>query len=341
MKNILLLFGIVLIAVQGRGQLLNGSFESGSAIPTSLGQWSLVDNWNNAYSSNASPDYFHVNANVIADLPETPMAIVSPFEGNAVMGLTLCAKYGANKREYISTQFDSPLEIGSEYHLSFRLTNGQITPSSLAGLAVDGIGILLTTDIITQPGSNPIIATPQFTIDSVFYSEKWEKVIFSFIADQPYLHLTFGLFDSDSSHVITRLAGNNPQFGYYFVDDFTLTTELIEEEIPAPIQPDDTIGQVSETPYYVPNAFTPNNDGENDVFVPIAGYITEWQLEVYTKWGDSVFHSSNPHRGWDGTFAGKPCANGSYIWKITYEAIDNDGDETKFVSDYGFVNLVK
>jgi len=332
---------ISLIAVKGFCQLVNGSFELNSALPATLGAWSVVDGWVNPASSDGTPDYFHSQANSVADLPETPSAIVHPYDGNAVMGLVLSAKQGTNRREYIQTHFESPLVVGQEYFISFRITNGEITPTSLAGLAVNHIGLLFSTNAPVQIGNGFISATPQFVIDTVVFSSKWERVDFNFIADQPYENLTFGLFNGDDSHTISERRGNNPQVAYYFVDDFILSTEQIDDD-PVTQNPDDNpvYTDPPNAPFFVPNAFTPNNDGDNDIFIPVAGTIKEWVLEIFTKWGDPVFSSKNSQRGWDGSLAAKPCASGSYIWKITYQVPDENG-EVRTAVEFGFVNLVK
>jgi len=225
-KTIVSFLFAVLLACQGFCQLVNGSFESNSSLPASLGDWSVVTDWNNAGSADASPDYFHVSANVVTDLPETPSALVNAFDGDAIMGLAVCAKAGANRREYLSTRFSAPLIVGQEYHLCFRITNGIRTSTSLSGLKADNIGVLFSTNAVTQTSHNPINATPHFKIDTALYSEKWEKALFTFIADQPYEYLTLGLFNDDSNHNISIAEGVNPQFAYYFVDSL-LTTSLM------------------------------------------------------------------------------------------------------------------
>lgn len=62
-----------------------------------------------------------------------------------------------------------------------------------------------------------------------------------------------------------------------------------------------------ELPYiFIPNAFTPNNDGENDIFYVRANSITDVYLAVYNRWGQKVFETRDLNQGWDGTFNGIP-----------------------------------
>ena len=63
---------------------------------------------------------------------------------------------------------------------------------------------------------------------------------------------------------------------------------------------------VCDFPYvFVPNAFSPNNDGENDILYVRGRPITKILFRVFNRWGEKVFESQNLNDGWDGTFKGK------------------------------------
>jgi gliding motility-associated-like protein len=65
----------------------------------------------------------------------------------------------------------------------------------------------------------------------------------------------------------------------------------------------------------VPNAFTPNGDGHNDVLRAIAVGMKEFRyFTVFSRWGQQVFTTSNASVGWDGTLNGRPMAAGGYVW---------------------------
>ena len=71
--------------------------------------------------------------------------------------------------------------------------------------------------------------------------------------------------------------------------------------------------------FYVPNIFTPNNDGINDYFTPnISCNYTNYQLFVYNRWGSLVFRSSDPLVNWHGTFNGEKAEIGVYTYFIQY-----------------------
>jgi gliding motility-associated-like protein len=70
----------------------------------------------------------------------------------------------------------------------------------------------------------------------------------------------------------------------------------------------------------MPNAFTPNGDGRNDLFrVPPSVPVSIRQLAVYNRQGLLVFSTSNVSVGWDGTFNGHPQPAGVYVWELVYD----------------------
>ena len=74
---------------------------------------------------------------------------------------------------------------------------------------------------------------------------------------------------------------------------------------------------------FVPNAFSPNNDGKNDLLKPIAVGIQQIEyFQVYNRWGQLMF-STESTQGWDGTVAGKLQSSGAYVW--TVKALDYTG----------------
>jgi gliding motility-associated-like protein len=70
---------------------------------------------------------------------------------------------------------------------------------------------------------------------------------------------------------------------------------------------------------WIPNAFSPNNDGINDLFyVKNTEDLTEFHLTIYNRWGERVFYTDNPFIPWDGNNDGKRCPTGVYHYVIEY-----------------------
>ncbi len=71
---------------------------------------------------------------------------------------------------------------------------------------------------------------------------------------------------------------------------------------------------------YLPNAFTPNGDGKNDIFRPVfAGAASTFRFAVYDRWGRAVFITTTPGDGWDGTAGGRQQPAGTYVWECVYQ----------------------
>jgi gliding motility-associated-like protein len=69
----------------------------------------------------------------------------------------------------------------------------------------------------------------------------------------------------------------------------------------------------------IPNAFTPNGDGVNDVFrAQIHDAISDYHIAIYGRWGQLIFESRDPESGWNGQQNGISLPMGSYLWLITY-----------------------
>jgi gliding motility-associated-like protein len=76
--------------------------------------------------------------------------------------------------------------------------------------------------------------------------------------------------------------------------------------------------------YYLPNAFTPNGDGLNDIFRPTpVGIKSTAYFRVFNRYGLLMFETRQWMAGWDGTIQGKPSASGTYVWMI--KGIDKNG----------------
>jgi gliding motility-associated-like protein len=71
---------------------------------------------------------------------------------------------------------------------------------------------------------------------------------------------------------------------------------------------------------FVPTAFTPNGDGNNDVFrATLLGHIQSFEFSIYNRLGELIFITKNLHNGWPGTLKGKPQPSGTFIWKCKYK----------------------
>ena len=87
---------------------------------------------------------------------------------------------------------------------------------------------------------------------------------------------------------------------------------------------------------FVPNTFTPNEDGDNDLFEIKGENIKSFELWIYNRWGEEIYHTTKMSDFWDGKFGGNKCKLDSYIWIIEYFDFNQN-----FNSINGHVNLLE
>ena len=88
---------------------------------------------------------------------------------------------------------------------------------------------------------------------------------------------------------------------------------------------------------FIPNAFTPNGDGLNDVLFPIgACEYSNYEFVVYSREGKRIFVSTDSSRGWSGHYMSQPAPSGPYIYSITYV-----NELSGYVLHYGTVIIIK
>ena len=116
------------------------------------------------------------------------------------------------------------------------------------------------------------------------------------------------VFDSDFT--IDGLAAGEHNFLFIDEDECTLETKLIVPQ--------------EDCPIYIPNVFSPNNDGNNDLFViqPHIDFVGEFlAFKVYDRWGTNVFEARDfePEEvAWNGTFNGQKLLSGVYVYLVEY-----------------------
>lgn len=89
---------------------------------------------------------------------------------------------------------------------------------------------------------------------------------------------------------------------------------------------------------YVPTAFTPNDDGKNDIFrVRYKGNITLEKMSIYNRYGQEVYSTTNTTDGWDGTYKGVPQDIGTYYLYITFYCGDGESNKQIVKSDITLV----
>ncbi len=133
----------------------------------------------------------------------------------------------------------------------------------------------------------------------------------------------------ESSQVI--LAGS---YGWYYVSMVNqyncarTDSAVVEEFCPPSI--------------FVPNTFSPNGDGINDVWNVVGKNIGEFQMLVFDRWGGVIFQGDSPNMGWDGTFHGQPLKDDVYVWRMSYKFREHESGKEGFEhKEMGHVTILR
>jgi gliding motility-associated-like protein len=90
---------------------------------------------------------------------------------------------------------------------------------------------------------------------------------------------------------------------------------------------------------FFPNAFSPNNDGNNDVYRPkVYLLLDKFYMAIYNRLGAKVYETSDPSKGWDGTFNGQPQPSGAFVWYAQYHVQGSNGGD---VLEKGTLMLIR
>ncbi|MCA6365289.1 MAG: gliding motility-associated C-terminal domain-containing protein, partial [Bacteroidetes bacterium] len=131
----------------------------------------------------------------------------------------------------------------------------------------------------------------------------------------------------------------NPSFAYPSAGCYEITLTVTSADGCTDIATDSVCIGLEAT-LFVPNAFTPNGDGDNEVFQPLGIGLdpNEYQLWIYDRWGNMIFFTDNPQTGWDGRANGGTniAQEDVYVWKL--KCVDITGQKH---NKLGTVTLIK
>lgn len=117
----------------------------------------------------------------------------------------------------------------------------------------------------------------------------------------------------------------------YPIKDVCFTAEVINE-FGCKARDEVCLKIDDEYAVYIPNTFTPDNDGVNEVFYVYGYGITDYKMEIYDRWGEKLFESNDRLNGWNGTYRGKNCAVGTYAYVVDFKVTGKKYSKTGHVS---------
>ena len=87
---------------------------------------------------------------------------------------------------------------------------------------------------------------------------------------------------------------------------------------------------------FIPNAFTPNADGLNDIFIPVGSNVEEMELTIFNRWGEAIFTTTSLEQGWDGTYLGENSPSDVYVYDVKAHTKD-----AEYIHKKGNVTLIR
>jgi gliding motility-associated-like protein len=89
--------------------------------------------------------------------------------------------------------------------------------------------------------------------------------------------------------------------------------------------------------YYIPTGFTPNGDGRNDFFRPSLINYEDFSMQIFNRWGELIFETNDPIKGWDGTYKGVDVQTGVYLYVLRFKTTEN----LQYQNIDGLVNVLR
>lgn len=219
------------------------------------------------------------------------------------------------------------IELGTPYP-NFATIRVRAKTSDVCGFSKESIFTCENKDCITY------FSSPQYVYSSDVYLPD---------AQVQFLENTTGAdswqwtFRNDKGVVVATSNLQNPVIN--FTEAGVIKAELIVTVGSCVSQLNSIFIQIFPGPFITfPTAFSPNGDGNNDVFRHVGAgvYTTEYELRVYNQWGQEIFLTYDSNASWDGTFNGEPQPEGVYIYKVKARLVDQLAE-----TNTGSFNLIR
>jgi gliding motility-associated-like protein len=148
----------------------------------------------------------------------------------------------------------------------------------------------------------------------------------SFNNDSCVMDFGDGFVTSDCNFTHTYWNYGNYNITQVVYNQFGCTDTMV---IPIEVRP--------EHRFFIPNTFTPNGDGLNDIFLPAILGATDYHFMIFDRWGELIFETYDVNQGWDGRYKGNKCQEDVYVWKIDYTNVVDESSQRLI----GHVNLIR
>jgi gliding motility-associated-like protein len=198
-------------------------------------------------------------------------------------------------------------------------TTYTVTAQTAAG-CTDTVSLTVqVVDFSLSLAASPDPVTAGFPVNLVTNSTQSYQVLSwlpeSQFPDQTALSQTFTIIDTSKTYSVIAQSAN----GCIDTASVTVTVETNTGDL------------------FIPNAFTPNGDGKNDVFKVYGSSINQVELRIFSQWGQLLFESKDLQKGWDGTYGSHLQPTGVYLYAVKLTLYG----ETSPIFRKGSLNLIR
>jgi gliding motility-associated-like protein len=324
LKFLLYIFILLNFSSQAQTNLVpNGSFEELDSCPNPndlYWQIEAISHWFKPTEATSDLHSKNCYSSYGMGSPGNVSGYQIPFEGENYIGSLIYSNFKNDYREYIETKLDSILTTGVTYYWSFYVCLSEHSKKAVnnINIAFSEVPIIDLSIATNLPLTGKYQPTIYFTDTS-----KWAKISGQFIAEGNEEYLIIGNFQPDSLIELIDVP-----FGidipvihsYYYIDNVCVNSS----------------GLCNTSQINIPNVFTPNNDGINDLFEITYSNIENINITVYNRWGSQVFFGYD-NFNWDGTNELQLCSTGVYFYIINYTNVETKEFEQK----QGYIHLLR
>jgi len=281
--------GSILFSGYSQNLILNPSFEQYDSCTNYVGNIDVVQNWGNG--NIITPDYYNTCNSFPVGIPSNYLGYQVAQDGQGYVGIGLVNPI--NARESFQGKLSEPLE--SNIYYCFEM---YISIADSVAFAIDEIGIYFSPDTIIPTdftlNNNSLPYQMHLDVSAFSDTSNWHLVTGGYQATGSEGYFLVSFFSTNLTW--TKLSNvSDDSVTYYYFDNFNLY-------------------KCSPPTVVIPDVFTPNNDGINDLFY--ITYLPEGSiLKIYNRWGNIVYENGSYHNDWDGTMgAGQKVSDGTYFY---------------------------